>query len=225
MASGSGRLFSRPGLPASEAGPGLHPLRLDRTRDALLYVPPALNPESPAPLVLWLHGANGDAQNGVDVLRRLSDRAGFLVLAPASRGYTWDFVLGGFGADVARIDEALARTFRCCRVDTGRVAICGFSDGASAALSLGIANGDLFTHIIAFSPGFLSPPERRGSPRVFLAHGTRDRVLPVEKSSRRIAPLLTSKGYDLTYEEFKGPHAMPEAILRAAIAWLMELHP
>ena len=34
----------------------------------------------------------------------------------------------------------------------------GFSDGASYALSLGAANGDLFTHIAAFSPGFMRPP-------------------------------------------------------------------
>jgi phospholipase/carboxylesterase len=28
---------------------------------------------------------------------------------------------------------------------------------ASYALSLGIANGNLFSHVLAFSPGFLAP--------------------------------------------------------------------
>ncbi len=36
----------------------------------------------------------------------------------------------------------------------------GFSDGASYALSLGVPNGDLFTHIVAFSPGFMRLPDQ-----------------------------------------------------------------
>lgn len=34
----------------------------------------------------------------------------------------------------------------------------GFSDGASYALSLGLPNGNLFSHIVAFSPGFMRAP-------------------------------------------------------------------
>lgn len=34
----------------------------------------------------------------------------------------------------------------------------GFSDGASYALSLGQPNADVFSHIIAFSPGFMRAP-------------------------------------------------------------------
>lgn len=37
-------------------------------------------------------------------------------------------------------------------VDASRVCASGFSDGASYALTLGAANGQLFTHIAAFSP-------------------------------------------------------------------------
>lgn len=46
-------------------------------------------------------------------------------------------------------------------VDTTRLGVGGFSDGASYALSLGLTNGDLFTHVIAFSPGALYPKESR----------------------------------------------------------------
>jgi phospholipase/carboxylesterase len=35
------------------------------------------------------------------------------------------------------------------------VALGGFSDGASYALSLDLTNGDLFASLIAFSPGFI----------------------------------------------------------------------
>jgi predicted esterase len=40
----------------------------------------------------------------------------------------------------------------------------GFSDGASYALSLGLANGDLFTHVLGFSPGFMRVPRHVGRP-------------------------------------------------------------
>ena len=87
------------------------------------------------------------------------------------------------------------------------------------ALSAGITNGDLFSHIIAFSPGFLAPAGQRGAPRIFISHGTRDEVLPIERCSRQIAPLLDQAGYDLRYLEFAGPHTVPQEIVREAVAW------
>lgn len=44
-------------------------------------------------------------------------------------------------------------------IDPAHVAIGGFSDGASCALSLGLVNGDLFTHVMAFSPGLVVADE------------------------------------------------------------------
>jgi predicted esterase len=65
------------------------------------------------------------------------------------------------------LDQALQHVFETYSIDPGRVGLGGFSDGASYALSLGVANGDLFSHIIAFSPGFMRPPaqvrEQRGA--------------------------------------------------------------
>jgi len=49
----------------------------------------------------------------------------------------------------------------------------GFSDGASYALSVGITNGDLFTHVIAFSPGFVAPARQQETISVYLAWYTR----------------------------------------------------
>jgi phospholipase/carboxylesterase len=59
------------------------------------------------------------------------------------------------------------------------LAVEGFSDGASYALSIGLTNGDLFTHVVAFSPGFASPVAYTGKPPVFVSHGTHDEVLPI----------------------------------------------
>ena len=113
-----------------------------------------------------------------------------MLLVPDSRGRTWDMILGNYGPDVAFIDQALAQTFSRYALNPARLAIGGFSDGASYALSLGLSNGDLFTHIIAFSPGFMAPAQQQGRPPVFITHGTQDRVLPITRCSRRMSVLF-----------------------------------
>ena len=216
----SGKLTAAPALPAKTAKPGLHQLGLARGRDALLYVPATYRPAEPAPFALALHGAGSDARNGLVPLLDLADHAGLIVLAPASRDRTWDSILGGFGPDVAFLDQALAATFDQCNVDPRRLAISGFSDGASYALSLGITNGLLFTHILAFSPGFVAPAAQRDHPLVYISHGTRDRVLSIDACSRRIVPMLRHAGYEVIYHEFDGPHTVPPEIAQEAVTWL-----
>ena len=216
-----GRLLAHPVAVTASVAPGLHPLGLADQRDALLYVPAGYRPDQPAPFVLSLHGAGGDQQAGFYPLRELADGAGLVILSPASRGSTWDLLRGGYGPDVAFIDWALTEAFTRCAVDPARIGVGGFSDGASYALSLGITNGDLFRHILAFSPGFAAPAEQRGSPRVFVSHGTHDEVLPIDVCSRRIVPLLRRTGYDVTYREFDGGHTVPPEIAREALDWFL----
>ena len=92
--------------------------------------------------------------------------------------------------------------------------IAGFSDGASYALSVGLTNGDLFNHLIAFSPGFMAPGTQVGRARLFISHGKNDNVLPIEHCSRVIVPQLQQAGYEVLYQEFNASHSVPEAIVR-----------
>jgi phospholipase/carboxylesterase len=215
------RLLARPGQPDGTASPGLHALHLHPNRDAILYVPAGYRPEQPAPFVLSLHGAGGDATSGLYPLRDLADEAGLILLSPASRQQTWDVIRGGYGPDVAFIDRALITAFARCAVDPDRLGVSGFSDGASYALSLGITNGDLFGHVMAFSPGFMAPADQRGEPRLFISHGTKDQVLAIDRTSRTIVPQLERVGYEVQYREFEGPHTVPPEIAREALDWFL----
>lgn len=217
----SGALRARPSVHSPDDGlpPGLHPVGPATASDGFLYVPLGYRPTTPAPLVLMLHGAGGDARNGLAPLLHLADSAGLVLLAPGSREETWDVIMGEYGPDVDFIDQLLGDAFRLCAIDPSRIAVEGFSDGASYALSLGVSNGALFTHIIAFSPGFIRPARQEGAPRVFVSHGKRDTVLPISRCSRQIVPQLTEAGYDVTYEEFDGGHTVPPEIASAAVAW------
>jgi phospholipase/carboxylesterase len=220
-AAARGRLAARP-VPATEPGPtGLQPLALGAGRDGLRYVPPSYAPDVPAPLVLLLHGAGGGARGGIDPFLALADATGSILLAPDSRAQTWDVIRADFGPDIAFIDRALAQTFARYAIDPARVAVEGFSDGASYALSIGLTNGDLFTHVIGFSPGFLAPGGTDGMPRIYISHGTNDAVLPIDVCSRRIVPMLRDAGYDVRYHEFDGPHTVPPEIAREALNWFL----
>lgn len=216
-----GRLLARPGRPVEAISPGMHALGLDQDRDAILYVPTGYRPEHPAPFVLSLHGAGGNESGGLFPFQALADEAGLILLSPASRGRTWDVILGGFGPDIDFIDRALIAAFFCCAIDPMRIAVAGFSDGASYALSIGIANGDLFPHVMAFSPGFAAPGREHGEPRFFVSHGTRDAVLPIDRTSRRVVPRLEDAGHDVHYREFDGPHTVPPEIARDAVNWFL----
>ena len=213
-------LSARPRQPSLTAPSGLtRPGLTPGSRDGLLRVPPNYQPDRPIPLLLLLHGAGGSAQDIVTHLAPLADAAGIILLAPDSRGRTWDVVLGGFGADILAIDELLDWTFERCAVDRKHVGIGGFSDGASYALSVGLANGDLFTHLLAFSPGFMEPPALVGRPRIFVSHGTRDEILPIDHASRIFVPRLEAARYRVRFREFEGPHTVPDDVAREALAW------
>jgi phospholipase/carboxylesterase len=221
--AGEGRLRSRP-LPHvhAERKSGLQPFQFGGRRDGLLYIPTTNQRDRPAPLIVMLHGAGGSAGHGITPFIECADKVGCILLAPESRGGTWDLLLGRPGPDVRFIDRALELVFEHVMVDRTRLAIGGFSDGASYALSLGIANGDLFSHVIALSPGFLAPPKVVGMPRLFVSHGTLDDVLPIDRCSRRIVPQVEQAGYDVRYREFQGAHTMPADIVAEAMGWLVE---
>ena len=147
---------------------GLHSLEVGITRgEYLLRVPASYRAASPAPLMLWLHGAGRRARNFLAPEQQaLADSAGVILLVPTSHEYTWDVIArrGRYGLDVGAIERALESTFSRYAVDPMHVAVGGFSDGASYVLSLGISNGELFTHVLAFSPGFAAPAGRDRGP-------------------------------------------------------------
>lgn len=201
---------------------GVSPLGIGDIRDGLLYVPTTYRPGVGAPLSVKLHGAGGRARAGLAPFLARADPAGLLLLGVDARGPTWDLIRGGYGVDVAFLDQALQLVFSRYTVDPARVSIEGFSDGASYALSLGLVNGDLFSKIVAFSPGFMAPGRLRGRPRIFVSHGTHDPVLPIDRCSRRIVPELRVAGYSVEYREFDGGHTVPDDIAAEAEAWVVE---
>jgi phospholipase/carboxylesterase len=188
-------------------------------RDGMIQLPSKM-PAGSMPLLVYLHGAT---QSSAAMIRRvgpLADELGIALLCPDSRSTTWDAIRGNFGEDVVFLNQALEHVFARLAVDPARLAIGGFSDGASYAISLGLANGDLFPRVVAGSPGFVMPADVHGRSRFYISHGTADQVLPIDQCSRVIVPRLKAMGYEVTYREFEGRHELPPEIARESFQWM-----
>jgi len=217
--SHAARLTARPATGRTSIESGVTRVQQSNGRVGYLYVPP--DHLEPCPLMVLFHGAAQFAARSLEFLQEPASAAGAALLIPQSLGRTWDIIEGGFGPDVQALDEALSWAFGVLDVDPTHLGSAGFSDGGSYALSVGLVNGDLFSHVVGWSPGFVSAPVRHGRPPVFISHGTRDPVLPIDHCSRRIVAQLRTEAYQLDYREFDGLHILPPEIADEAFAWFL----
>ena len=215
-----GRFAARPvSKPTNLLPVGEHTLAEVNGRKTVVVVPASVQVGQAAPLILAFHGATEDWTEMLETHRDAAASIGAILITPSSEGRSWDGIRGMYGTDLDHVDHALTEVFQRCAVDPHRIAIAGFSDGGSYAVSLGVANGDLFTHIMAHSAGFIIPGKPHGRPRVFIAHGTRDRILPIDQCGRRISAQLKQDGYDVEFVEFDGGHMIQPANVERAMKW------
>jgi phospholipase/carboxylesterase len=192
-------------------------LKLDQ--GARAYIPASAG-EKPALLVL-LHGAGGTPDSILAAFRHEADRHGVVLLAPKSRAITWDLISQAAkprradaapapapGEDLPRIRAAMTALGVRRPTDAARTAIGGFSDGASTALTIGLAHPQLFGTILAYSPGMAFAPSRYDpAQRIFIAHGRKDAILPFANTEQSLVPGLKAR-VKVTFRPFDGEHGM-----------------
>jgi phospholipase/carboxylesterase len=207
--------------PSSFDRPGRYDLKLDYRRDGSVYVPSSYKAGVATPMLVWLHGAGGQGNISPN-MAALADEFGVIVLAPDSREWTWDAILGRWGPDVDFLQLAMKQTLSRYRIDRERLWLGGFSDGGSYSLSLGISYGDIFRKVFSGAPGVMQPIEANGKPPIFIAHGRQDQTMPIDITSRKFVPRLNALDYDVTYREYDGRHTLPPEILREVFEWLVK---
>jgi hypothetical protein len=164
-------------------------------------------------VLIWLHGGvsrdeDGGGAYGIQYLGETADEEGFLLLSPSSqKGAEWWTPNG-----VALVRGALEDLARRWRVDSDRVAVAGFSDGASGCFHLLAHDPEPYA---CFLPLMAHPGVTRlaGGPSfaanvasrpVFAVNGGQDTLYP----SSRIRPMmdeLRAAGCDLVWTD------LPEA--------------
>ena len=216
---------------APTASPEMASGLVELDEGALTYIPAAAV-DRPATTLVLLHGAGGQAGGMIERFRRVADAERLVLLAPQSAGRTWDLILaasasrgsGTFrfsGGDADRIERAMHRLSERTSIDSDRVTLAGFSDGASYALSLGPTRANRYRSILAFSPGFVARASATtGRQPIFIAHGRRDNILPFARSRDIVVPQLRSAGHQVTFHPFDGGHSIAEGAITQALRFL-----
>jgi phospholipase/carboxylesterase len=192
-------------------------------RRAYIRVPPNYSPSRPAPLVILFHGASARADLLLAAFASRLDAWGAIGLAPDAVMDTWDVFepVQLFTSDIPFVNLVLDQTFDRCAIDTTRVALLGFSDGASYAITLGLANADQLSGIVAFSPGTFSVDHPHGTTQVFTAHGDLDPFFSAENATS-IDTQLRARQFTVTHVEFSGGHEIPDDVADQAFSWLAQ---
>jgi phospholipase/carboxylesterase len=229
--SQSPHLLSTPYAKVARLAPPIGRIKL--SNETLAYIPPNIPQDKPAPLLVLLHGAGGKSENSIRLFKDEADRRGLVLLAPHSQGQTWD-ILNSFASgkdkppnynslvDPGRVDTALKELFALIAIDPERIALSGFSDGASYALFLGTSNPQLFHTILAFSPGMALVPDKLvKDQRFFLSHGTADQILSYEITKKGIVEGLRRKGVTVEMKSFNGGHTIPANVRTEALDFFL----
>jgi phospholipase/carboxylesterase len=188
-----------------------------------LYVPESDDGSTDLPLVVALHGGSGSGRDFLWAWLREARGRRFLLLAPTASGPTWPLV----GSDEdGRVLRAMVRwVAERWRVKQSSILLTGLSDGATYSLLTGLGEDSPFT---AFAPvsGVLHPGnftngniERARGRRIYLVHGARDWMFPVE-TARWAHERLAAAGAEVLYREIEDlSHTYPREENDRILAW------
>lgn len=234
-----------------EAGIESFSFRTETIQLASLIYPADYDSTRSYPLLVFLHGRGGSAQNSLHLFTDVEELeqseeiaaklSSYFICVPdapypldrgAEAGHSWVIEAAPDGktrqfsfersADLVMdmLDELLARY----PIDTTKVYLLGFSQGAGLTYMAGLAHPDRFAGIASFG-GWLDDKltdevlEQAEDLPVFIAHGTKDRSVPY-KLGKKAYKRLEKHGYDVTLEDFEGGHFIhPEKFL-AMLEWM-----
>ncbi|MBP7692778.1 MAG: dienelactone hydrolase family protein [Anaerolineales bacterium] len=188
----------------------------------------------PHPALVLVHGWQGNERVMEAFHSSLpAPTALFYPRAPfeAGPGYGWFLKSGREGDETFAVGLAALRGFVAGlplaypAVDAARITLMGFSQGAaiSAALLLAapeLARGAaLLAGLLPDQAAAWATPGRLAGKPVFMAHGTRDDVLPVT-AARAARDALAGAGAAVTYHEYPIGHKLSAQGMRDLTAWL-----
>src|SRR5690606_33463394 len=136
----------------------------------------------------------------------------------------------GTRASAAAI-RALIRRETDRGLTTNRIVLAGFSQGGAMALFTGLRHTGRLAGIMGLScfdplPATLAAertPANAQTP-IFLAHGTQDPIVPIERG-RRLRDELEALGYPVEWHEYPMPHTVALEEVQAIAEWLRRVLP
>jgi predicted esterase len=186
-----------------------------------VYVPASYAPNSPAPLIIYLHGkGEGEADVAADtLLEALADGTGALIVAPYAGG---DDMLAD--ANVGALYQVLAATESAFTVDKRRVYLAGNSLGGFAAFKALANHPESWTAILVIEGAVAQNDSDavaghvKGKP-IYLVAGTNDESIKAAYV-RQLAEWLRRNGALVTYyEQPGGTHSLASVAPSLNRAW------
>lgn len=189
-----------------------------------LYVPETYSPDRAWPLVIALHGGSGNGRGFLWSWLRDARSSGAILVAPTAIARTW--ALAGEDADTPNLNRILDHVAERWRIDPSRILLTGMSDGGTFCYVNGLEPGSRVTHLAPACATFhpmlaaMAEPARLDGLPIFLVHGARDWMFPVEVA-RRAREALSQAGADVTYREFEDlSHCYPREVNSELLGWL-----
>jgi predicted esterase len=188
-----------------------------------LYVPQNYRPEQAYPLLICLHGAGFTGDAYLERWQtRLEDR--YILACPTMMNADWW---------TRTAEELVLATIRAItltyHVDPDRIFLTGMSNGGIGAYLIGAHHAARFAGVLPMASGIdnvLIPfLENFYATPLYIIHGARDQVMPVELS-RSIVDVLTALNYTYIYREHDrvhptaGGHFFPHDELGDLVGWL-----
>lgn len=193
-----------------------------------------------SPLLILLHGVGSNEYDLFGLAEYLDPRffvvsvRSPLTIGPGAYGwYPVIFTPDGAVGDTRQVEAGRQKLIQFIReateaysVDSERVYLLGFSQGAIMSLFVTLTHPELMAGTIAMS-GRLLPEawEKRvddasltGKP-IIAVHGTRDPILPISEG-REIHAKLSTLPVDLTYKEYNMAHEVSQQSLNDIAAWV-----
>ena len=187
-----------------------------------VYVPESYRPSESYGMVVCLHGAGFSGDAYIERWRaRLDDR--YILVCPSYPMGAW------YTRRAEELVLAVMREVeRRYHVDPDRVFLTGMSNGGIGAWLIGMHHAPLFAGLAPMASGLddvLYPfLENLRSTPVYIIHGSKDDVMPVELS-RKLDKELDHLGYAHVYREhdqvhpMAGGHFFPREELPALVRW------
>jgi poly(3-hydroxybutyrate) depolymerase len=173
-----------------------------KTRAYYLYIPPTVKAESPAPLIVMLHGSGRVGMSLVEKWKDLAKKENFIIAGPdSSNSQGWGMPQDG--PDFLRdLVEELKKKYP---INPRRVYLFGHSAGAIFALEMSLMESEYFA-ATAIHAGALPPDDRdliqmtkRKIP-MFIQVGDSDQSFPL-KAVRATRDLLNENGFAVELTE------------------------
>lgn len=177
------------GTAAADVDAGLTDEELDEsgvTRDYRRFVPAGYDADTPAPLVVDLHGLTmtNELESALTGFEDLADDEGFVVVTPQGLGDIpfWNFISEGLATDdVAFLGDLVDRVGADLCIDTARVYASGISNGGLMSSALACRLPDVFAAVAPVAGVTFLPGCEEGPPVSYQAvYGTADNVLPYD---------------------------------------------